>query len=97
MNNEIAKATLNEYAKRAEACDADKLIALTREFFEKECGSLGAAILAACAVGERENAESAQECNPAVLTITPDETKKAAYDEAYERYNRLFDAVSGLY
>ena len=64
---------------------------------EEECGSLGAAILAACAVGERENAESAQECNPAVLTITPDETKKAAYDEAYERYNRLFDAVSGLY
>ena len=45
MNNEIAKATLNEYAKRAEACDADKLIALTREFFEKECGSLGASIL----------------------------------------------------
>ena len=45
MNNEEAKATLNEYAKRAEECDGDKLIALTREFLEKECGDLGAAAL----------------------------------------------------
>ena len=45
MNNEEAKATLNEYAKRAEKCDGDKLIALTREFLEKECGDLGAAML----------------------------------------------------
>ena len=45
MNNEEAKATLNEYAKRAEGCDGEKLIALTREFLEKECGSLGASIL----------------------------------------------------
>lgn len=45
MNNEEAKATLNEYAKRAEECDGDKLIALTREFLEKECGDLGAATL----------------------------------------------------
>ena len=36
---------LNGYAKRAEDCDGDKLIALTREFLEKECGDLGAAIL----------------------------------------------------
>ena len=45
MNNEEAKATLAEYAKRAEDCDGDKLIALTREFLETECGDLGAAIL----------------------------------------------------
>ena len=44
-DKEEAKATLKEYAKRAEECDGDKLIALTREFLEKECGDLGAATL----------------------------------------------------
>ena len=44
-DKEEAKATLKEYAKRAEECDDEKLIALTREFLEKECGDLGAATL----------------------------------------------------
>ena len=44
-DKEEAKATLKEYAKRAEECDGDKLFALTREFLEKECGDLGAATL----------------------------------------------------
>lgn len=45
MKDEEVKTILNGYAKRAEDCDCDKLIALTREFLEKECGDLGAAIL----------------------------------------------------
>ena len=44
-DKEEAKATLKEYAKRAEECDGDQLIALTREFLEKECGDLGASVL----------------------------------------------------
>lgn len=44
-DKEEAKTTLKEYAKRAEECDGDKLIALTREFLEKECHDLGAEIL----------------------------------------------------
>lgn len=64
---------------------------------EEECGSLGCAILAACALGERDSVESAQDCNPAVTTVVPDESKKAVYDEAYGRYQKLFDAVQSLY
>lgn len=45
MNNEDEMEILTRYAKRAEACDADGLIVLTREFLEKECGDLGVAIL----------------------------------------------------
>jgi len=64
---------------------------------EEECGSLGAAILAAYGIGDAEDVEGAQDCNPAVCTITPDPSKKAVYDEAYGRYQKLFDAVQGLY
>lgn len=64
---------------------------------EEECGSLGAAILAACGIGDAADVESAQGCNPAVQTIVPDASKKAAYDAAYARYQNLFDAVQGLY
>ena len=64
---------------------------------EEECGSLGCAVLAACALGERASVEDAQNCNPAVSTIAPDPSMKETYDRAYTRYQNLFDAVEGLY
>lgn len=64
---------------------------------QEECGSLGTAILAAYAIGDCTDVESAQSCNPAKQTIVPDASKKAVYDEAYTRYQKLFDAVQVLY
>lgn len=64
---------------------------------EEECGSLGAAILASCGSGASAGVESAQDCNPAVLTIDPDPSMKEAYDAAYDRYQKLFDKAGELF
>lgn len=64
---------------------------------EEECGSLGAAILAKYGTGECESIESAQDCNPAVAEIIPDPKMRRVYDEAYDRYQKLFDAVEPLF
>ena len=64
---------------------------------EEECASLGAAILAAVALGDRASVEEAKACNPVSLRVVPDLSKKPVYDAAYERYNKIFDAVSPLF
>ena len=64
---------------------------------EEECGSLGAAILAKYGAGDCESVESAQDCNPAVSEITPDPLMRETYDKAYDRYQKLFDAVEVLF
>lgn len=64
---------------------------------EEECGSLGAAILAACGSGDKENVEEAQGLNPVIDTITPDPSMRETYDAAYERYQKLFDAAETLF
>ena len=64
---------------------------------EEECGSLGAAILAARGTGAAQSIESAQSCNPARVTVTPDPAMKQVYDEAYDRYQRLFDKAGELF
>ena len=64
---------------------------------EEECGSLGAAILSAVAIGDKPSVEEAQECNPVSMTVEPDLSKKQAYDSAYERYTKVFDACGSLF
>ena len=64
---------------------------------EEECGSLGAAILAKYGAGDCESVESAQGCNPAVSEIIPDPLMRETYDKAYDRYQKLFDAVEVLF
>lgn len=64
---------------------------------EEECGSLGAAILASVGAGDSASVETAQDRNPAVATITPDPAMRKAYDEAYERYQKVFDAAETLF
>lgn len=64
---------------------------------EEECGSLGAAILAKYGVGDCDSIESAQDCNPAVSEIIPDPAMREIYDAAYDRYQKLFDAVEVLF
>lgn len=64
---------------------------------EEECGSLGTAILAAVALGDRASVEEAQSCNPIAETVVPDLEKKAIYDGSFARYNKVFDAVRELF
>lgn len=64
---------------------------------EEECGSLGAAILASCGIGASDSVETAQDCNPARLTIQPDPSMKEIYDRAYDRYQALFDKAGELF
>lgn len=64
---------------------------------QSECGSVGAAMLAAVRLGWYENLEQAQLQNPVRARILPDETKVAAYDASYERYKRLMAALMPLY
>ena len=64
---------------------------------EEECGSLGAAILAAVGAGDIASVKDAQGANPAKLTIVPDPEMKEAYDKAYERYQKLFDCAGGMF
>ena len=64
---------------------------------EEECASLGAAILAAVALGDRSSVDEAQKYNRITRTITPDLAKKDAYDAAYCRYQEVFDTVKDLF
>lgn len=58
---------------------------------EAECTSLGAAILAAVAMGYYRNAEEAARlANSLAQTLLPDGTKKELYDKGFERYQRVW-------
>lgn len=65
---------------------------------EAECTSLGAAILAAVALGYYPDAaEAARVGNSLASTLTPDEGKKALYDRGFARYQRLWLACRPIF
>lgn len=59
---------------------------------------VGAALLAAVASGlYRDVAEAARQVGSTATAIEPDPRRKAAYDEAYARYRRLFDSLRPMF
>ena len=64
---------------------------------EEECSSLGAAILAAVALGVYPDAKTAAAAANGVSEALPPNAELAqAYDGAYERYQKLYSATKGL-
>ena len=64
---------------------------------EEECSSLGAAILAAVAVGVFPDAKTAAAAaNSVSEALLPNETLAGAYDAAYARYRKLYEVTKGL-
>lgn len=59
---------------------------------QEECGSLGAAMLAAAALEPEAFCE-----NPAQQQFIPDAERQQLYDRCYHRYLRLFDALEPIY
>lgn len=66
-------------------------------FEQNECGSLGAAILAAVSMGWYPSIEEAQKCNAVCRVIKPNPEVKAVYDMSYNRYRKLFRAVAPIF
>lgn len=71
---------------KADVCGVD-ISAMT----ETECTSLGAAILAAVALGYYPDAASAARVGNALAsTLAPEADKKALYDQGFARYQRIW-------
>lgn len=64
---------------------------------ESECGSLGAAILAAVSMGWYSNIKEAQSRNSVRDIVQPDASMKPVYDEIYKRYQKLFNSVKPMF
>jgi xylulokinase len=64
---------------------------------ESECTSLGAAILAAVALGYYPDAASAASANRVVEWSRPDASLAALYERAYEKYSRLYPRLQPLF
>lgn len=62
---------------------------------QSECGSLGAAMLCAVALGWYENLSQAQTRNTVRQVVTPNRVE--AYDAAYARYLKLLEAVKPMF
>jgi xylulokinase len=63
-----------------------------------DSSAVGAALLAAVASGCMSNlAEAAGAVSAIADTIAPDRAKRAAYDDAYARYRRLFESLKPMY
>lgn len=60
---------------------------------QSECGSLGAAMLAAVSLGWYTDLAQAQQRNTVRQTVLPDPARKPAYDKAYNRYQTLLHAM----
>ena len=65
---------------------------------EAECTSLGAAILAAVALGYYPDAATAAALgNSLASTLTPDDSKKAIYDKGYHRYQQVWQQCRPIF
>lgn len=63
-----------------------------------DASPIGAAILAAAAIGLSSSVQQAAErLSGGIETIDPNPSAKAAYDRSYRRYRTLFDALTPLY
>lgn len=64
---------------------------------EEECSSLGAAMLAAVALGVYPNAETAASAGNRVAEgLEPNASLANAYDAAFEKYKKLYQVTKGL-
>jgi xylulokinase len=64
----------------------------------KDTSPVGAALLAAVAVGDWPNlAEAARQVGEIEKVLEPDPSVKKCYDEAYDRYGELFECLRPLY
>ena len=66
-------------------------------FEQTECGSLGAAILAASSMNWFPSVKEAQRGNAVRRVVKPNPEVKAVYDSAYNRYRDLFRAVAPIF
>lgn len=64
---------------------------------QSECGSLGAAMIGAVSLGWYDSIAEAQKRNRVVRTVKPDASHRPAYDEAYQRYLRLLQAMIPIF
>ena len=64
---------------------------------ETECASLGAAILAAVAIGIQPDIETASQVNTIACSHIPDADTAAVYDGLYARYCRILEATKVLF
>lgn len=64
---------------------------------QSECGSLGAAMLAAVSMGWYADLTQAQQCNGVRQTVIPNPDLKSAYDKAYKRYQMLLSSMIPLF
>jgi len=63
-----------------------------------DSSAVGAALLAAVASGRMKDLAAAASTIGAIAeTIEPDRANRAAYDDAYARYRRLFDSLKPMY
>src|SRR5690606_18899199 len=58
--------------------------------------SYGAAFLAASAVSDEGHRPRIEDWNPVVDRIVPDPDARAAYDELFARYLRLYEGTAGV-
>ncbi len=64
----------------------------------EEAGCLGAAMLAGVAIGRYRDLKAAAEGMVELKhRLEPDPSKKAAYDEAYQRYKDLYESLLGMF
>ena len=64
---------------------------------QEECGSLGAAMLAAAVLGHQPDLKAAQQKNKIRTVIYPDPGVASVYEESYRKYLSLFDAVEHIF
>ena len=64
---------------------------------QNECGSMGAAMLAAVQMGDWETITEAQRCNRIAQIVRPNAQVHAAYEPFYQRYQQVFQCNEILF